>query len=76
MVKLLFRFLTCRPADKISAELDKYRDEMREYMEQDEDVLSYALFGQVATKFFQARQAEKYKVDASLADKENKTYPV
>ena len=68
--------ITCRPADNIPAELDKYRDEMREYMEQEEDVLSYALFGQVATKFFQARQAQKYKVDASLADKENKTYPV
>ncbi|MBQ2941187.1 MAG: oxaloacetate decarboxylase subunit alpha [Clostridia bacterium] len=68
--------ITCRPADKIPAELDKYRDEMKEYMEQEEDVLSYALFGQVAVKYFQARQAQKYKVDASLADTENKTYPV
>ena len=68
--------ITCRPADKIPAELDKYSDEMKEYMEQEEDVLSYALFGQVAVKYFQARQAQKYKVDASLADTENKTYPV
>ncbi len=68
--------ITCRPADKIPAELDKYREEMKQYSEQEEDVLSYALFGQVAIKFFQQRQAKKYKVDASLADSENNTYPV
>ncbi len=68
--------ITCRPADKIPAELDKYREEMKQYSEQEEDVLSYALFGQVAVKFFQQRQAKKYKVDASLADSENNTYPV
>lgn len=68
--------ITCRPADKIPAELDKYREEMKQYMEQEEDVLSYALFGQVAIKFFQQRQAKKYKVDSSLADTENNTYPV
>lgn len=68
--------ITCRPADKIPAELDKYREEMKQYSEQEEDVLSYALFGQVAVKFFEARQAKKYKVDASLADTKNNTYPV
>lgn len=68
--------ITCRPADNIPKELDKYREEMKQYMEQDEDVLSYALFGQVAVKFFKERQAKKYKVDASLADTENNTYPV
>lgn len=68
--------ITCRPADKIPAELDKYKEEMKQYMEQEEDVLSYALFGQVAVKFFQQRQAKKYKVDSSLADTENNTYPV
>jgi oxaloacetate decarboxylase alpha subunit len=36
-------------------------------MEQDEDVLSYALFEQVATKFFQNRQAKKYGVDSAHA---------
>lgn len=68
--------ITCRPADKIPAELDKYREEMKQYSEQDEDVLSYALFGQVAEKYFKQRQAEKYKVDSSLADNENNAYPV
>ncbi|MBQ6895557.1 MAG: oxaloacetate decarboxylase subunit alpha, partial [Clostridia bacterium] len=45
--------ITCRPADLIEPELDKLRREAAEYIEQDEDVLSYALFGQVAEKFFE-----------------------
>ncbi|MBQ2891258.1 MAG: oxaloacetate decarboxylase subunit alpha, partial [Clostridia bacterium] len=36
--------ITCRPADLIEPELDKLRREAAEYIEQDEDVLSYALF--------------------------------
>ncbi len=68
--------ITCRPADKIPAELDKYRAEMEEYSEQEEDVLSYALFGQVAVKYFKARQARKYKVDSELTGRENNSYPV
>ena len=68
--------ITCRPADNIPKELDKYREELPQYLEQEEDVLSYALFGQVAVKFFKERQAKKYKVDSSLADTKNNTYPV
>lgn len=68
--------ITCRPADNIPDELPKYKEEMKEYLEQDEDVLSYALFGQVALKFFRQRQAKKYKVDSNLADLKNRTYPV
>ncbi|NCB31051.1 MAG: oxaloacetate decarboxylase subunit alpha, partial [Clostridia bacterium] len=51
--------ITCRPADLLPPELDKYREEIKDYMEQDEDVLSYALFPQVAMKFFEARKAAK-----------------
>lgn len=68
--------ITCRPADLIKPELEKMREECKEYMEQDEDVLSYALFDKVAEKFFEQRKAAKYKVDSSVADKENKVYPV
>lgn len=53
--------ITYRPADKIAPELDKLREECKEYIEQDEDVLSYALFGQVATKFFESRKAPQVK---------------
>ena len=56
--------------------LDKFRKECAEWMEQEEDVLSYALFPQVATDFFKYRAAQKTKVDSAVADKENKAYPV
>ncbi|MEL7601962.1 MAG: oxaloacetate decarboxylase subunit alpha [Bacillota bacterium] len=51
--------ITCRPADLLKPELDNYREEIKDYMEQEEDVLSYALFPQVALKFFEARKAAK-----------------
>ena len=68
--------ITCRPADLIKPELEKIEAEMAQYKEQDEDVLSYALFGQVAEKFFKTRAASKYKVDTELGSVENKTQPV
>ncbi len=68
--------ITCRPADLIEPELEKIKSEMKEYMEQDEDVLSYALFPQVAENFFKYRQAQKYKIDNGLVDFENKVHPI
>ncbi len=47
--------ITCRPADLIPDELDTLKDEMKQWSQQDEDVLSYALFPQVATDFFKYR---------------------
>ncbi len=47
-----------------------------EWIEQEEDVLSYALFDQVATKYFSYRQAEKYKIDPDMIDREEKVHPV
>ena len=68
--------ITCRPADLLDNELDKLETEMSAYKEQDEDVLSYALFPQVATDFFKYRQAQEKKVDEKAADTENGAYPV
>ena len=68
--------ITCRPADLLKPELDTIKEQCKQYIEQDEDVLSYALFDNVATKFFEQRQAAKYKVDTNILDKENKVYPV
>lgn len=62
--------ITCRPADRLQPELDKYREEIKEYIEQDEDVLSYALFPQVALNYFKYRQANKYHVDSEVGDVE------
>ena len=68
--------ITCRPADLIPNELAKIEAEMAQYKEQDEDVLSYALFPQVAMEFFKYREAQKTKMDAKVADTENGAYPV
>ena len=68
--------ITCRYADLLEPELDKIEAEMKQWKQQDEDVLSYALFPQVATEFFKYRQAQQTKVDPSVADEKNKAYPV
>ena len=49
--------IECRPADLIEPELDKYREETKDFAKSEEDVLSYALFPQVAKKFFETRDA-------------------
>ena len=56
--------IDCRPADKLAPELDALREKIKPYLEQEEDVLSYALFEQVALKFFEYRKAKKYQLDA------------
>ena len=68
--------ITCRPADLIPDELDTLRGEMAQWSEQEEDVLTYALFPQVATDFFKYREAQEKKVDPTVADAKNKAYPV
>lgn len=68
--------ITCRPADLIPDELDTLRGEMAQWSQQEEDVLSYALFPQVATEFFKYREAQQKKVDPTMADTKNGAYPV
>ncbi len=70
--------ITCRPADLIEPQLEKFKNDpvVQQYKQQDEDVLSYALFPAVATEFFKYREAQQKKVDPSVADKENGAYPV
>ena len=68
--------ITCRPADLLENELSKIEAEMSEWKQQDEDVLSYALFPQVATEFFKYRKAQQDKVDMNKADTESGSYPV
>ena len=54
-----------RPADKIAPEIDSLRQRVAPYQEQDEDLLSLALFEQVAIKFFDWRKQQKYNLDAN-----------
>ena len=60
--------ITCRPADLLEPELDKYREEFKDIAKSDEDVLSLALFPQVAPKFLDRRDhPEKYEQAAAPA---------
>ncbi|MBE6638615.1 MAG: oxaloacetate decarboxylase subunit alpha [Ruminococcaceae bacterium] len=68
--------ITCRPADLLKPELEDLRKKVAPYAEQEEDVLSYALFETVATKFFDQRKAAKLNLDADNADKEQKIHTV
>jgi oxaloacetate decarboxylase alpha subunit len=65
-----------RPADDIAPELDKYREECAEYIEKEEDVLTYALFPQLALNFFKKRQAAKYKVDTDIYSSKTPVHPI
>ena len=52
-----------RPADDLKPELPVLRERVAPYAEQEEDLLSLALFEQVAVKFFEKRKAAKYQID-------------
>ncbi len=68
--------IDCRPADLLAPELDKLKKECAEWTEQEEDVLSYAQFGQVAVKFFENRRNSKYGIDGKHSDTEKQIHPV
>ena len=68
--------ITCRPADLLEPGLAKFEEEMKQWKQQDEDVLSYALFPKVATDFFKYREAQQTGVDPAVADTKNGAYPV
>lgn len=68
--------ITCRPADLLEPMMNEIPAELKEYMEHPEDLLSYLLFPQPAMNYFKFRQAERYKIEESMLDKENQTHPV
>ena len=55
--------ITCRPADMLSPELDAMREKVKPWYTQEEDVLTYAMFDQVAVKFFEKRAAGQLGAD-------------
>lgn len=59
--------ITCRPADLLQPELEKYTEETKEIAKCEEDVLSYALFPQVASKFFDYRDHPEKREQATPA---------
>ena len=68
--------ITCRFADTLAPEMDKLKAEAAKWATQEEDVLTYAMFPQVAPKFFEKRNAKLQGVDADHADFANKSHPV
>ncbi len=68
--------VTGRPADLIAPELDKLKEEAAKYAQQEEDVLSYAMFPKVSVDFFEKRRESQLGLDSAMLNKSNKTYPV
>ena len=68
--------ITYRPADDLKPEYEAFKEEIASYMQQEEDVLSYAVFGQVALNFFKWRKARQTGVDANIAENGAGVYPV
>lgn len=68
--------ITCRPADLLQPEVEKMKAEAAKYTQQDEDVLTYAMFPQVAPKFFDKRNQKLQGVDGDHVDYANKAHPV
>ena len=66
----------CRPADLLEPELEKLRAEIPEWIEQEEDVLSYGMFQKVALDFFEKRRNEKCGINGDKLDKANMIHPV
>jgi oxaloacetate decarboxylase alpha subunit len=67
--------ITCRPADLLEPELDKIRVQAAEFVEQEEDILTYAMFPQVAEKFFKWRRAQRHLVDDAVGSAEDGYQP-
>ncbi len=68
--------VTGRPADLIAPELDKLKEEAAKYAQQEEDILSYAMFPKVSVDFFEKRHESQLGLDSAMLNKSNKTYPV
>ena len=67
--------ITCRPADLLQPEFEKMKEECSEWCQQEEDILTYAMFPKVAPKFFEQRRNERFGID-SHADTEKKVMPL
>lgn len=70
--------ITCRPADQLSPEFEKMKEEAKAYVDDPtvEDILTYAMFPKVAPGFFEKQRDRKVGVDAVHADKTSKVHPV
>lgn len=68
--------ITSRPADNLEPELPKAKEMIAHVMEKEEDIISCAIYPQVAPKFLEERMAKKLQVDIELAKQSTQFYPV
>jgi pyruvate carboxylase subunit B len=59
--------IECRPADLLEDELDKLRQESESWAMTEEDVLTYAMFPDLAKTFLQERNAGSFKPEQLLS---------
>ncbi len=57
-----------RPADAIEPEYDIFREYISSWLEQEEDILTYAIYRGQAIVYFETRKAKKYSLDMPHAD--------
>jgi oxaloacetate decarboxylase alpha subunit len=68
--------ITCRPADLLEPEVEKMKKEAAKWAIQEEDVLTYAMFPQVAPKFFEKRNQKRVGIDGDHVDMAAMSHPV
>jgi len=68
--------ITERPADRLKPELENYKNEIKQYVRSEEDVLTYALFPQLAIPFFERREAAEKGIDKTIYGSDCKVQPV
>lgn len=65
--------ITVRPADLIGAEFEAMKEEVKDLAKNDEDVLAYALFPQIAPKYLESKYNKSTVVEEEKAES-NITY--
>lgn len=68
--------IDCRFADTLSPELEQLKQQAACYTIQPEDVLTYAMFPQIAPKFFETRKQKQMGVDGEHVDYIQKSHPI
>ena len=58
--------ITCRPADLLAPEFEAYKEKYKDLIKCDEDVLSIALFENVAIKFLEEKYNPRPKIEAII----------
>jgi len=63
--------ISCRPADLLEPKMDKIMEEVKDLVSSEEDIISYALFPQVARRFLEVRRRGGYKEEPPAVKVDN-----